>query len=203
MVGYDPSKGQAGRPTADEIKRKTIDFMTIEAVYALFDRNTPIYIGEGILGKRIAAHFYDEEKVGRWDSFSWLSPWSISDDQKTTPTLLPWTTSDHLVVEGKRLVELLEITTIFLAAPATNRQLPEDSKKIKWITQVRHEKAEGTLQNKIDYIVQTLGSANAANPKAQPRVPKKAATSISAPIGQSKQAEDNALGSAAKTPSPE
>lgn len=129
--------GKMGKLTKAEIRSRTVDVRDVEAVYALFQGQTLLYVGEGLLGACMIRHYRDDEFVGRWDSFTWFSPWRLkisstnvhkhwlASPPKTPPKLTP-----------KQLIEHIETIAIRLADPIGNRQNPASRSTIQWLTQL-------------------------------------------------------------------
>lgn len=159
LSGYDPKReaGKKGRPSQAELQSKTVDLWIVEAVYALFTEGSLLYIGEGILGDCLYRHHRTDGFAGRWDSFSWVSPWDL-DTTSTPPELKPWDGNAEFKIEGKQLVELLETVLIRLTEPVGNRQNPSSDGTIKWLDQTT-PKEHMTLEAKVDLILSKLDSA--------------------------------------------
>lgn len=158
LSGYFPKRGtgKKGRPSQAELKNKTVDFWGIEAVYALFTEGSLLYVGEGILGDCLYRHHRTDEFVGRWDSFSWVSPWDL-DTRLSPPKLVKWEAKSSISITGKELVELLETVLIRLTEPTGNRQNPSSDTKIKWLDQATPEGLM-TLEDKVDLLLDKLDS---------------------------------------------
>ena len=139
FCGYDRRRGdgQAGAMSKTQIASRTVDVRDVEAVYALFQGQTLLYIGEGNLGARLVAHYRDDEYVGRWDSFTWVSPWQVK-RRKRDPhaQYLSRPAKTPVKISAKQLIEHVETLTIRLAEPLGNRQNPSGKQHITWLTQI-------------------------------------------------------------------
>lgn len=156
VAGYYPKQleGLRGRLSTEEIRRRTLDLWPVHSVYALFQKDSLLYIGEGVLGDCLLRHHRGDEFVGRWDAFSWVSPW----DMEVTPEvarLLPREDDASITIRTKQLIEELETILICLTEPPGNRQTPWAEDRLKWLDQA---KPEGylTLEEKIDRILERL-----------------------------------------------
>ncbi len=140
MSCYSSKRGDGNRGSlsANQISTRTVNVSSIEAVYALFHGTTLIYIGEGNLGSCMVRHCRDDEFVGRWDSFTWLSPCSLSidpnDPHNHSIAAAPSPISPTLT--AKQLIEHIETIAIRLSDPIGNRQNPDQADQITWLTQL-------------------------------------------------------------------
>lgn len=157
ILGYVGTKKGKGRLSEDEKKQQIINLWDIEAVYTLFRDDTLIYAGEGILGARLLMHFKGDWLTGKWNHFSWLSPWRIETD-KTPHTVKPWQHGGSLSLRGKDIVELLELAIICLCEPQRNSQTPSRNDQITWLYQVPSQYAQPTLEQKVDRLLAALES---------------------------------------------
>ncbi len=123
-------------------------------MYALFTEGSLLYVGEGILGECLYRHHKSDEFVGRWDSFSWASPWDL-DTASASPKVVPWDAKASVTIGGKQLIELLETVLIRLTEPAGNRQNPSSDKAIKWLEQATPI-GHMTLEDKIDLLLEKI-----------------------------------------------
>lgn len=156
LLGYPRKKleGGRGRPSPDQVHAKTLDVWNVEAVYSLFGDGRLIYVGEGILGDCLYRHHRTDEFVGRWDSFSWVSPWGI-DSSAITPVLVGWDAARPVTFDGKDLIESIETVVIRLTEPDGNRQNPSSDKHITWLEQAIPT-GHMTLEDKVDLLLEKL-----------------------------------------------
>ncbi len=155
MPGYFPSGAKRGRPSGDQIKTWTVDVWSVNAVYSLFDGDDLLYIGEGVLGDRLLAHFREDEFAGRWNSFTWLSP-STLDVLKSPFEIKPHDANQSITKTEKELIEAFELLAIRLGDPWGNRQNPADDESIKWLKQLRSKHAPKSEGEKLDEILTLL-----------------------------------------------
>jgi hypothetical protein len=159
LSGYSPKNGKGKLSDSDRAKR-TISFWDCHAVYALFDRGQSIYIGEGKLGNRLLQHWRTDTLVGRWDSFSWVSPDKYSLQADGSSKLEKADDNAEHKASTKEWIELLELISIRLGSPKANSQQPKAAKIITWINQVPSIHAEGGLEGKIDSIRELIEEFN-------------------------------------------
>jgi hypothetical protein len=151
MLGYYAKNNQAGALGHAKRQERTVDFWNCTAVYALFDREAVIYVGEGALGPRLLAHWRHDHLAGRWDSFSWLSPHGYEHTAGKPAKVTPSKPGKNIT--AAKLVQLLELIAIRLGSPTTNRQLPRLARDVKWMQQVRAEHAQLSLEDKVDLLL--------------------------------------------------
>jgi hypothetical protein len=117
--------GRPGRRSTSDVVAQTIDVTAFPAIYALYDSYQLLYIGQtGELGSRLKAHREQtRDLIGRWTTFSWLSPVQLEYDPTGDSQIKvkrgPVTTT-HTEVEWR---EALETFAIALAIPRINSQL--------------------------------------------------------------------------------
>ena len=155
LHGYWNKGFGKGKPSKKTVKNATANVWSIQAVYALYSGTELVYIGEGQLGSRLLQHYRSDDLAGRWDCFTWLSPWEYQRDGKSA-TMQKWDPKVPVSMKGKQLVELLELVSIRLALPSDNRQQPEAKKSIKWLKQIRSKYAAGTLEDKVNELSDKL-----------------------------------------------
>ncbi len=165
VLAYWSKKDTRGRLSDEEREKRTVNVWPCKAVYGLFEKGTCIYIGEGVLGDCLLRHWRNDTLVGRWDSFSWVSPdeYVINPDMASIAPVDD-ATSGALELTAKDLIELLELVAIRLGSPQSNSQLPSNDKEIKWLDQVRSNTSLPPLEEKINRILAELadlrGSGN-------------------------------------------
>jgi hypothetical protein len=117
--------GRPGRRSTSDVVAQTIDVTAFPAIYALYDSYQLLYIGQtGELGSRLKAHRdQTRDLIGRWTTFSWLSPVQLEYDPTGDSQIKvkrgPVTTT-HTEVDWR---EALETFAIALAIPRINSQL--------------------------------------------------------------------------------
>jgi len=131
-----------------------MDVWNVEAVYSLFGDGRLVYVGEGILGDCLYRHHRTDEFVGRWDSFSWVSPWSI-DASGPTSAVVAWNATAPVTIDGKALIEAIETVVIRLTEPDGNRQNPSADKHITWLEQAVPD-GHMTLEEKVDLLLEKM-----------------------------------------------
>lgn len=191
MYGYHTRKEGVGKHTDEDRELRTVDVWKCEAVYALFHEGRSIYIGEGILGDRLKMHWKDphDPLVGRWDSFTWISPWEyIEGDGKVQVEVKAPEQVEHSV-RTKKLIELLELVAIRLGSPDANNQKPTDTEGIKWLRQVPSPGAEGGLEKKMDKMLAALNTLQLAfgkyaSKEKKPAAKKRSSAGGKAPAGK-------------------
>lgn len=156
MLGYSPKMDGRGKPPAEERQRRTVNVWKCHAVYALFERGECVYVGEGNLGDRMKRHWESDAFVGRWDSFTWLSPWEYELPAGQPAVLNERPDEYQEQVTAKSLVELLELVAIRLGSPNANSQIPSRDKEILWLTQARSQHSSSSLDEKLDEVLQLL-----------------------------------------------
>jgi hypothetical protein len=156
MLGYSAKKGAKGKLSEEERSRRTVDVWSCHAVYALFERGRCIYIGEGKLGDRIEKHWKTDTLIGRWDSFTWLSPWDYQLPEQGNATVTAKADNYQEAIGAKQLVELLELVAIRLGSPEANAQMPKNESAILWLTQIRSKNALSTVEEKLDEALTLL-----------------------------------------------
>jgi len=162
MLGYNPKKDGRGKLSEEERKRRTIDVWECHAVYALFERGHCVYVGEGKLGDRMEKHWKTDALAGRWDAFSWLSPWEYQLPEAGDATLQPKADDYAEQISAKALVELLELVAIRLGSPEANAQIPKSESSILWLTQWRSAHSKTSVEEKLDQILEKLNGQAAA-----------------------------------------
>lgn len=170
ILGYSAKKSTSGRMSDEERQRRIVNVWHCRAVYALFNQGEVVYIGEGKLGDRLEKHWKQDILVGRWDSFSWLSPDVYSIPEMGDAAIAITEDALETTASAKELVELLELVAIRLGAPPANSQLPSNDKEIIWLTQVRSETSILPIEDKLDLLLQKIeeiknqqeGAANGA-----------------------------------------
>ncbi len=158
MLGYSAKKEGRGKLSAEERTRRTVDVWECHAVYALFERGRSIYVGEGKLGDRLEKHWKTDTLAGRWDSFSWLSPWLYEIPEQGNATVAAKQDDYAEQVNAKRLAELLELVAIRLGSPEANAQVPKSEANILWLTQWRSENSNYSMEEKLDQILSLLAT---------------------------------------------
>jgi hypothetical protein len=153
------SKAQRGR--------QTIDFWNEPAVYGLFRGDEVVYIGKALaLGERLWAHHSFDHLVGRWDSFSWVSPTEIEKkfDKAGTLSLSPNSPlkddPDGAMVTGPASLtgwmSEVEALAILFATPFENRQVPRPGDHHWFFEQARSEYAQLTTDEMIRHIYEKV-----------------------------------------------
>lgn len=138
MFSYSARRGDGGKGklTKAQLSSRKVNVCGVHAVYSLFNNESLVYIGEGMLGPRLAMHYRDDELVGRWNAFTWVSPWSLK--ISSTDTHRQWLAPPAKTpkkITPKELIEHVETIAIRLAAPNENRQNPSASNHITWLKQ--------------------------------------------------------------------
>ncbi|HMP73373.1 MAG TPA: hypothetical protein PKE55_08950 [Kiritimatiellia bacterium] len=153
LSGYSPKKDGKGKLSDEERTKRTISFWNCHAVYALFERGQSIYIGEGKLGDRLFQHWRTDTLVGRWDSFSWVSPDRYILEADGSAKIEKADDHTEHKASTKEWIELLELIAIRLGSPEANSQMPKAVKNITWINQAPSIHAEGDIDAKVDKIL--------------------------------------------------
>ena len=129
-------------------KGKEEDFREYIGIYALYDNDQLLYVGEtGITGGkgsgiffRLRQHLGDKDPVaGRWRKFSWFgceNPGGKGD--------------------AKTFLAQLEAVAIAISSPHYNRQSGSFAGADR-VFQVAHEEAEGDVITKLDRLQKTIG----------------------------------------------
>lgn len=148
MLGYHAKKKGKGAISAEYRNKLTVNVWQVDAVYALHRDNQLVYVGEGNLGNRLLAHWRTDMLAGKWDTFSWVSPWWVEnpeDDGSSEAKLLFSSEEDPVPFNAKTLGEVLEMVLIRLAEPPANSQVPRMSNQMAWLTQVESRYADLTI----------------------------------------------------------
>jgi hypothetical protein len=156
LLGYSAKKEGRGKLSVAERKRRTVNVWKCHAVYALFERGRSIYVGEGKLGDRLEKHWKSDALAGRWDAFSWLSPWDYSLAQGANAAVAAKADNYSEQVNAKQLVELLELVAIRLGSPEANAQIPKSEATILWLTQWRSDNSKSSVEEKLDEMLSLL-----------------------------------------------
>lgn len=156
MLGYNPRKEGRGKLSDDERQRRVVDVWDCAAVYALFERGRCVYIGEGKLGDRLEKHWKTDNLSGRWDAFSWLSPWEYSLPNAGKAEIAAKDDNYAENIRSKELVELLELVAIRLGSPEANAQLPKSEQSILWLNQWRSNYSRSTIEEKVDEVLKLI-----------------------------------------------
>ena len=136
----DPSRGRLGD---EQRKRQTLDFWNVPGIYVLYRGDTVVYVGKsdgGGIGARLKQHYQTDHLVGRWDTFSWVSPTAIEevfpsgDTSKPAESIRLGAAPDPIPTQALSgwLTEF-EALGILLARPYDNRQVPNPSDDIWWV----------------------------------------------------------------------
>ena len=166
MSGYVSEKldGKRGRLSTDQRLRQTVDIWSFPGVYALYDRDVLVYVGQaGALGDRLLAHYRRDHLVGRWDSFSWASPLHLK--QRTISgeiTLSPASSPQFSKPGLEAFLNELEAFAIFFGRPIENRQEPDLAKGTRWLEQVRSEHSEVTVLEVVQAIQNSVAELKVA-----------------------------------------
>ena len=167
LTGYLPKGDGAGRLADAAREKQTVNVWSAEAVYALYSGDRLVYVGEGLLGDRLWKHYRDVRKdllVGRWDTFTWISPWEYGLPDKggnaTFKSVAPGAPAS-----AKKLIEVLELVLVRLASPPGNSQLPSADKEISWLLQTRAPHAEGTIADNLRVLMDTQVTKTPAKTK--------------------------------------
>jgi hypothetical protein len=164
LLGYWNKKHGKGKMSHADRTKRTVDFWKCKAVYALFDRGNSIYVGEGVLGDCLLRHWKNDTLVGRWNAFSWISPFDYGVDANGTASVQSVADTAQDTLTSKELVELLELVAIRLGSPEANSQLPSNDKNIKWMTQLRSTTSIAPLEDKIDEALELLAEIKKSQP---------------------------------------
>lgn len=117
MLGCPAKQGIRGRPRKTNAQLQSVNVWPVHAVYALYADHSVVYVGEGNLGDRLLKHLRSDSLAGRWNSFSWLSPWEYTVSQGGTPAAVNAPAAFTPISDPKILVELLQLVVIRLADP--------------------------------------------------------------------------------------
>ena len=171
MLGYYAGKLShhvpRGRLTDEQREKQTLSFWDVPGIYVLYRGDAVVYVGkseDGGIGARLKQHHQVDHLVGRWDTFSWISPTPIvevfpgGDQTKPaekielgTPPTAPGATS-----VSAWLAEV-EALGILFARPLDNRQVPDLSRDLWWFTQVRSKHARLTQEEMLSAIYEKIG----------------------------------------------
>ena len=159
ILGYWPRKldGSKGKLSDEQRARQVLNLWDLPALYALYKGQQLIYVGQGNpLGERLLSHYRVDHLVGRWDSFSWVSPSDvvIVGGQNYSPKRLALA-APPANVSGTTLDEFLtefEAFAIFFGDPVDNRQQPNFGEHTWWLEQRRSPHAEKTPEEMIAEI---------------------------------------------------
>jgi hypothetical protein len=166
ILGYWPAKldDSKGKLTGDQRIRQTLNIWSMPALYALYQGRQLIYVGQGNpLGDRLLSHYRVDHLVGRWDSFSWVSPQDITTagGQGGSPKKLelkaPAATLGRITIN--EFLSEFEAFAIFFGDPVDNRQKPNFGNHTWWLEQVRSRHAEKTSEEMIAEIHVKLASS--------------------------------------------
>lgn len=154
MLGYYPKKGSPGAIGKKLRSRLTLNVWDIDAVYALHREDDLVYVGEGKLGSRLLSHWRHDLLAGRWDVFSWVSPWSVENPDRNgdEKAKLKEPSQESVEFNAKKLGEVLELVLVRLANPRSNAQLPKMDQQIKWLTQRPSEHVDMTPESVATHI---------------------------------------------------
>ena len=160
LLGYYAGKlsnhTPKGRLTDGQREKQSLSFWDVPGIYVLYRGDAVVYVGkseDGGIGARLKQHHQTDHLVGRWDTFSWVSPTPVvevfpgNDKTKpaekivfgTTPTAPGATSVSEWLAE-------VEALGILLARPLDNRQVPDLSSDLWWFTQVRSKHARLTQE---------------------------------------------------------
>lgn len=167
VLGYFAGQAQRGRLSDADRKKRVVNVWDIHAVYSIFAGDKLLYVGEGKLGDCLHRHYRTDHLIGRWDSFTWLSPYKYSADANGIGQIAGPQAADLTVADAKKCVELLELASIILCDPPTNSQLPAAEKQIKWMDQERSEHAEPTVLSEVAALKKTIEELKAKIPCPQ------------------------------------
>jgi len=155
-----------GRLSDDQRKKQTLNFWDVPGIYVLYRGDAVVYVGkseDGGIGARLKQHHQADHLVGRWDTFSWVSPTPVvevfpgNDATKPAEKIeLGLLTTVPTITDLSGWLAEVEALGILLARPLDNRQVPDLSKDIWWFTQVRSEHARLTQEEMIAAIHEKL-----------------------------------------------
>lgn len=159
-----PSKG---RLSDAQREKQTINFWDVPGIYVLYRGDAVVYVGksdDGGIGARLKQHHESDHLVGRWDTFSWLSPAPVDEvfpgGDKTKPAeklALGTAPNPPTVASLSAWLSEVEALGILLARPLDNRQVPDLSGDLWWFTQIRSKHAKLTQQEMLTAIYEKVG----------------------------------------------
>lgn len=151
-----------GRLSDTQRKNQTLNFWNVPGIYVLYRGDAVVYVGKSEdlgIGQRLKEHHQSDHLVGRWDTFSWVSPTAIVEvfpDGNTTGVAdsikLESSSPNPTVQNLSSWLAEIEALGILLARPLDNRQAPKLSDDIWWFTQVRSEHAQLTQEEMVAAI---------------------------------------------------
>lgn len=155
MFGIPERRPKSERfPSVDGADPSIVNVWGIHAVYALYARHELLYVGEGELGNRMWDHRFADHLVGRWDSFTWLSP-----DEYVPPSgpgaraaVKHRPDSAGQAGGSKGLVSLLEFVAIHLADPSENRKLHWREEQVRWLLQRASGNARPGVEKRLENL---------------------------------------------------
>jgi hypothetical protein len=165
LLGYYPGKLKnhtpRGRPTAVEQASKTLNFWDVPGIYVLYRGDTVVYVGkseDGGLGFRLKQHHQTDHLVGRWDTFSWVSPAASFEafpggDKKKPAALALGAAPDPIPIQAlSAWLSEIEALLIQLARPYDNSQVPNLGNHVRWFEQLRSKHAVKTQEEMLRAI---------------------------------------------------
>lgn len=164
LLGYYAGKldQSKGRLTETQTDLQTLDFWQCQGIYVLFQSDAVIYAGRsdtGGIGARLKAHYQTDNLAGRWDSFSWFSPWEPVEEQMPDGSKRlkfgPQKSSIASIPTDEWLSEM-EAFAILCSAPRENRQTPNLHQMVWYFTQRRSEFATKSTDEMIAAIYESI-----------------------------------------------
>ncbi len=157
------SKGRL--PEAQKVKQ-TVNVWNVPGIYVLYRADSVVYVGkseDGGIGARLKQHHQTDHLVGRWDTFSWVSPAPIlaifpggDTSQPAERIEIGQVPNSPCAVGLSEWLTEVEALGILLARPIDNRQMPDLSRDLWWLTQVRSQHAELTDAEKLAAVYEKL-----------------------------------------------
>lgn len=157
-----------GRLGDEQRKKQTLNFWDVPGIYVLYRGDTVVYVGkseDGGIGARLKQHYQFDHLVGRWDTFSWVSPTPIVEEfpggDETRPAeriKLGTVPKDLASIPLPQWLAEIEALSILLARPYDNRQVPDLSKDLWWFTQLRSDHARLTQEQMVAAIYKRMCS---------------------------------------------
>lgn len=148
-----------GRLSDEQRAKQTLSFWDVPGIYVLYRGDAVVYVGkseDGGIGVRLKQHHQTDHLVGRWDTFSWVSPMPIVEvfpgsDSSQPASGLAFGAAPSPPTAANLSTWLAEIEAlgILLARPLDNRQVPDLSTDLWWFTQVKSKFARLTQEEMI------------------------------------------------------
>ncbi|MGP8224571.1 MAG: hypothetical protein ACLQGT_00295 [Terracidiphilus sp.] len=134
---------------------KDVNMWGERGVYILYQDRVPVYVGKAdktCLGDRLAEHWRDWRKMGRWNSFSWFGVFGLL---KYNPLPLP----EEIKLSPSELIAGLEALLIAVIDPGLNSKR-ERLKDVIWLYQSEKYKPVdrlASIEKKLDHLLKKSG----------------------------------------------